>query len=62
MDVRFHDFFPSDIASTMGPRVKEYFKRPFVYALLREANETDDEKLVEISRWARDLIETALRS
>ena len=54
--------FDSDIASTMGPRVKEHLRRPFVYALLREANDTDDEKLIELSRWAHDLIETALRS
>jgi hypothetical protein len=55
-------FFLSDITSTMGPRVKEYLRRPFVYSLLREASDTEDEKMIELSRWVHDLIETTLRS
>ena len=51
----------SDVASTVGPAVKEYLSRPFVSKLLSDARATGDETIIETCNWAGAVVQQALQ-
>jgi len=52
-------FHRSDIASALGPTVKDQLAHPFVLALLAEAYTHGDSGTQETCNWARGLIQGA---
>jgi len=50
-----------DVASTLGPRVKDYLQKPFVTALVETGMSDGDANIVDTAHWARGVIYQAIQ-
>jgi importin subunit beta-1 len=50
-----------DVASSMGPHVKDQLNQPYVAQLLQEAEAMGDENTMETAQWTRSIIEGLIR-
>ena len=55
-------FLCSDVASTVGPGVKEYLQRPSIAQLLQDGHSTGDETIMETCNWANAVVQQALQA
>ena len=55
-------FLRSDVASTVGPGVKEYLQRPSIAQLLQDGHSTGDETIMETCNWANAVVQQALQA
>lgn len=55
-------FLRSDVASTVGPGVKEYLQRPSIAQLLQDGHSTGDETIMETCNWANVVVQQALQA
>jgi len=51
-----------DIASSLGPSVRQYLEKPFIEKLLKEAYSSGDESVMETCNWAKSEVQTLLRA
>ena len=51
-----------DVASTVGPGVKEYLQRPSIAQLLQDGHSTGDETIMETCSWANAVVQQALQA
>lgn len=51
-----------DLASAMGPHVKDQLNQPYVAQMLQEAEGTGDDTTMETAQWARGIIEGLIQS
>mmetsp|Transcript_29029 Transcript_29029/g.84350 ORF Transcript_29029/g.84350 Transcript_29029/m.84350 type:complete len:870 (-) Transcript_29029:536-3145(-) len=51
-----------DVASTVGPGVKEYLQRPSIAQLLQDGHSTGDEAIMETCNWANAVVQQALQA
>jgi importin subunit beta-1 len=51
-----------DIASSIGPQIKEQMRQPYISLLLTEANQSGDQTIMETSNWASTVVQQLLSS
>jgi importin subunit beta-1 len=51
-----------DIASSLGPSVRQYLEKPFIEIPLKEAYSSGDESVMETCNWAKSEVQTLLRA
>jgi len=51
----------SDLASTLGPRVKDYIMKPFVAQMLNEGIASGDEQIMATCSWAQGVCQQAVQ-
>jgi len=49
-----------DIASCLGPQIKNHIGKPFVFELLTEGNGCGDQSIVSTSQWAMGVVQQAM--
>lgn len=50
-----------DIASSLGPRVKDHLTKPSIGILLKEGGATSDPQIVETSHWASSVVQQSVQ-
>jgi len=51
-----------DIASSLGPRVREHLTKPYIASLLKDGHETGDETIMETCGWASGVVQQAIQA
>ena len=55
------EFLLSDIASSLGPHVRDDMSKPYVQALLKEGFDTGEDSIKQTCMWANGVVQQIIR-